>query len=316
MVIGLTANSFMQTLQEGAKDGVAAVPGMSFTYTGPPQPNPTTQIKMFRDALATRPVALAVMPTQATLWNRPLSDATAKGIPTITFNEAPPEGSPVKTYVGIDERTSIVSLLEALKKKIGAQAKGTIVIGTCVPGIATLDFRTKAYKQEIAKRFPGVRVKGPVNTTTEPSKNFSNWQQAMSANRDALAFLGNCDADGPGLIKAKKQTGVQGQILTVDTSEEILAGIKDGTMLAALAEAPYLRGYVTTRLVADAAKSGKPVPEGFVDVTGEIVDASNIDTVAKRESSIAGLRQGYKQFIDDFFKDPAARIKPLTEVYQ
>jgi ribose transport system substrate-binding protein len=304
----------MKSVADGAKDGVAAVPGAKLNYLGPPQPNPTTQSKMFRDVLSRKPDGVAIMPLQASLWVRALRDAESTGIPLIAFNEAAPKGAPVKTFVGINDREAADALLDTLKKKIG-DTRGKIVLGNCIPGVATLDFRIRAFKQGIAKRFPRASVKGPFQTTTEPAENFSNWQRTMSANRDAVAFIGNCDSDGPGLIKAKRETGVKGETLTFDINLETLRGIKDGRMLAALGEAPYVRGYITMRLLAEAARDGEAVPEGFVNIRGELVTRGNVDEVLTREASLEATRRGFRPYLDDFFKNPAAKMEPLENVY-
>jgi ribose transport system substrate-binding protein len=316
MVIGLTSNAFMKTVGDGAKDGVAAVPGAKLTFTGPPAPDPTTETKMFRDILATKPAGVAVMPLQASLWTRTLKDASGTGIPLVAFNEAPAQPSPVQTFVGINDREAADGLLEKLQQKIGADAKGAIVLGNCIPGVATLDFRIKAYKEGIARLFPNASVKGPIQTGTEPRANFDAWTKAMAANRDALAFIGNCDSDGPGLVKAKQEMKVKGELLTFDIDLEALRGIKAGTMLAALGEAPYVRGYISMRLLADAAKTGKPLPKGFVNIKGEIITSENVDATLAREASPAAMAAAYKPYLDKFFQDPAAQIEPLTNVYK
>jgi len=316
MVIGLTSNAFMKTVGDGAEAGIAAVPGAKLTFTGPPAPDPTTETKMFRDVLATKPDGVAVMPLQASLWTRTLKDAASTGVPLLAFNEAPASPSPVKTFVGINDREAAESLLQTLQDKIGGDAKGQIVLGNCIPGVATLDFRIKAYKEGIKRLFPNATVKGPFQTTTEPRANFDNWVKAMASTRDALAFIGNCDSDGPGLVKAKQETGVKGELMTFDIDLEALRGIKAGTMLAALGEAPYVRGYISARLLAESAKTGKPVPEGFVNIKGEIVTAENVDDVLAREATPAATKAAYQPYLDRFFQDPAAAIEPMTNVYK
>jgi len=316
MVIGLTANPFMKTVSDGAKDGTKAVSGASLKYVGPPAPNPTTEIQLLQNVLSTKPAGVAVMPLQASVWNRALSDAGKTGIPLLAFNEAPKQPSPVKTFVGINDRQAAYSLLLELRKKVGANARGSIVLGNCIPGVATLDFRITAFKQGIAKYLPNAKVVGPIETTTEPTKNLAAWQGAMGANRDALAFIGNCDSDGPGLVKAKKESGVKGELLTFDINLESVRGIKDGTMLAALGEAPYVRGYISARLLAETAKKGTTLPKGFVNIKGELVTKSNASRVLTRESSLANTRKAYKQYLTTFFKNPAAQMEPLSNVYK
>jgi ribose transport system substrate-binding protein len=312
MVIGLTANPFMQENREGA-EAAAKKYGAELTYVGPPAPDPSAEQKMFNDVLSTDPDGIAVFPLQSSLWNRTISDAASQGVNMVAFNEAMPKGSALNTLVGIDDREAVEELLDELEK-VEPEPEGKIVLGTCVPGIATLDFITEVQEEEIAKRWPKVEIVGPIESTTEPSKSAAAWSAAMQANRDAVAFLGNCGADGPGLTKAKKETGVKGYAMAFDL--EALPGIKGGQILATVNERPWVRGYLAAGLLAEAAENGTTVPEGFVNVEPEIVNSDNVEEVIERESSPASREEAYTPYVEEFFADPEAAIEPVSRIYE
>ncbi len=80
-------------------------------------------------------------------------------------------------------------------------------------------------------------------------------------------------------------------------------------MTAAVNEQPHVRGYLSTALLIDAAKAGKPVLQGFVNIKAQIVTKSNVDTVIAQEAS---PRTGYAPGIQTFLKNPSTTSGPIV----
>lgn len=315
VVLALTSVPFMQTLGVGAKAVEADLPGLQVTLTGPPAPDAQVQNRNLQDVLSTGAKGVVIMPQPAELFERALSTAAADGVSLVAVNSPSVEGGAIGTYVAQDDVAASESLIEALADQLGPDASGTVVVGNCSPGNATIELRVEVFQKEIARLLPGVNVVGPVQTSTEPAKNFSVWEQVARANREAIAFVGSCELDGPSIIKVKKQDEGDYELVTFDVNPEIMAGIQDGTMLAANGGQPWLRGYVSTRLAAEAAMSGEPVVEGFVDLEGEMVTKENVDEVLARDTSPDGPRKAWAEWIDTFFEDPAAQMRPIEDAY-
>ena len=87
-------------------------------------------------------------------------------------------------------------------------------------------------------------------------------------------------------------------------------------MLAAVDQQPYIRGYVATRVLAEAAKEGVDVPEGWIDTGILIVDKKNAGDIEKAQGSLDATRAYYKPEIEKIFSDglKGLPLKPLSEV--
>ncbi len=314
LALALTGNTFHQIVADGGKDAAAARSGVKLDIIGPAAPDPQNAIKEFQDVLRTKPDGVAVQPLPAELWIRPIKEALDKTI-LIGHNVGPDPAAGLKTYVGINEFEGTQLIVDKVVEELGSDAKGEIVLGNCIPGVAPLDSRIDAYKAELGKAMPNVTIDGPFETTTEPTKSYGTWVSIVKSHPGALAFLGNCDTDGTSLAKVKKEVPGDYVTATYDINPEALQAIKAGDMLAALDEAPYLRGVYSVGLLADAAQGIRPMPEGFVDIPGLLVTADNIDEVLAKEESPATQKAYYADRIKEFFADPQAQIRPIEDLY-
>ncbi len=68
------------------------------------------------------------------IFTRPAAQAVEKGIPIVALDTAPTDGSKVTFYVGNDNYELGGMLAEATVKKLGKDAKGTVVVGVPNPG--------------------------------------------------------------------------------------------------------------------------------------------------------------------------------------
>jgi len=59
--------------------------------------------------------------------------------------------------------------------------------------------------------------------------------------------------------------------------------------------------------------TGKPLPKGWFDEPGLVVDSGNVDAIIKRQSSDAERRAWFKPGIDKIFVDIAPYLKSMTD---
>jgi ABC-type sugar transport system substrate-binding protein len=317
MLLALTGIPFSAATSDGAKDGAKAA-GASLTITGPPSIDPTTAIKQFTDMTATRPDGVVIFPIPADLWVRPLSQAAKRGILLDAIHVPPAAGSKVPLYVGMREKEAASQLAQVFADKLGPDARGEIVLGIGPAGEPVNENRILGYKETFARALPGVKVIGPLTTGNEPTKNLAAWTQIASRYPKALAFLGTTDQDSSSLARVKAKRGGSTLVGAFDPSiaNGALPAIEKGVMLAAVEQQPYIRGYLATRVLGEAVKAGKPVPDGWLDTGIEIVDQANAAKIAARETSVEATRAFYRPLIDKMFAKGLAGLplKPLADV--
>lgn len=319
LVLGLTANPFMQEVSVGSQDAADELGG-TLTITGPPAPNPTVGVNELAQVVAQGMAGVTIMPLPATLWSKGVSDAAAK-TKVNTINTLPVQGiKGAETYVGINDAEASTALLDHLFTTLGSSPSGDIVLGTCIPGVSALDTRTATYISYLKAKAPNVKVIGPITTTTDPSKNLSTWQQAYAAHPNALAYIGNCDNDGPSLGRMHQQHPGKYLTATFDVDPSSLTSIKGGSLTAAIDESPYARGYLATAALILQAQ-GKPAIIGFVNVKGVLVTKANVDAIIAREATPGTIRAGFAGPLKTFLAHPntsggPVAVEPISNAYK
>jgi ABC-type sugar transport system substrate-binding protein len=206
-----------------------------------------------------------------------------------------------------------VLLAQEALKRLPANPSGTVVIGVPNPGTPVLDSRAKGIKETLNAKAPGIQVKGPFQTYSDPNQNYSAWISQVHANADALAFLGVGDADSYNLAKIKQAENGKYLVAGADVDAQTLQGVKQGLDFVTIDPEHFLKGYVITALLIRSVKDKKPLPQGWLVMPGLVVDSSNIDKVIQRQTSPQAAYDFYKPEIDKILADPNAFLKPLSE---
>lgn len=311
LVLPFTGIAFMQHQADGAKTS-AQDNNVDLSVVSGQGPDPAAEVKLTSDAVTAGAKGLVVMPIAPALFNRPLTDASSKGIPIATITIHAEDGNK-QAYVGSSEYQFVEPSIKYLADKWGADATGTVVLGTCSTGTGILDDRTAAQKRYLAQYLPKIRVSGPYVTAQEPGKNYSIWQSVINSHADARLFLGNCPFDGASLAKAKAANpSAKWQAASLGVGPEMLQAIGKGDLLFGTDEVEWARAYVAVKLVTDALRSGKPLQDGWINTGSDLVTPDNIDTVAKRYNAAGeSAKPLFQKFIDMGLSSSAQPLSAL-----
>lgn len=317
MVQGVTGAPFAQTTAQGGKDAATHVGGVTFSVAGPANIDPAAETKSFQQVVSTRPDGIALQELPPDLFTRLVKDAESSGITVLPYTIAPAAGSSSTTFVGDNGldlgRMAADRIAGELVRTKGQNVSGKILTGICVPGLSVLQQRIDGFKAEMKKKLPNVEVVAPFDSKSDPSADFAVWQQAVSANPDALAMLSPCEADNQNLVKIKRKSGADWLLTPFDIDGDTLGGVKDGTALAIFPQSSYVHGYVATRLLATTLKAGKKLPKGWVEMPVVPVDKKNVDTIIKRQSSPANQAKFWKPYIDKIFAVSPVKTRPIAD---
>ena len=287
--------------------------GVALNVVGPATTDGPQEVQLFQNAIVQSKDGAVVENLAPDLFTRPYADAVAKGVPIVALDTVALPGSHVELYVGNDNYQLGVQLAEETIKRLAPDAAGTVVIGVPNPGVPVLDSRAKGIKDTFAAKLPKVKVTGPFQTFSDPGKSYNAWSSQVRSNPTALAFLGVGDADSYSLAKLKQET--HGTFLTAgfDLDAKTLEAVKNGTNFVTISPEHYLKGYIALRLLAESVTTGKPLPKGWFDEPGLVVDSGNVDAIIKRQSSDAERRAWFKPGIDKIFADIAPYLKSMTD---
>ncbi len=129
----------------------------------------------------------------------------------------------------------------------GADAKGTVIVGICFPGVPVLENRSKGV-QESLKAAPGLNVLGPFDVKVSEVENYNRWEQLYAANPEAVAMIGLCAPDIASLGKLNAANGDKFVAGGYDLTEPNLKAIQDGHAYVSIGQSAFVQGYLPVAL--------------------------------------------------------------------
>ncbi len=304
-------NDFTAVIKRGAEDAGKDL-GVDVEVTGPAKMESTATIALFEGMVQKKKDGLVVVPVPGSQWVKPIKTAVDAGIPVLTANGIS-EGSASSVWVGQDEFQSGVVLAEQIRKQLEAQGKksGTILVGICAPAMSVLQDRYNGFKKGMGGS--GFTVTDAKDVTAGNTTNYSQWESLVPSTPNIVAAVGLCSMDIPNLYKLKQRNKAAWLIGGYDLNKETLEAVKSGTCQVTLGQHPYLQGYLPVLALARRLRDKKPLPQGWLDVTTEIVTKENVDSVTPRENDPAAEKTWYKDFIAKNYADLNAVAKPMPK---
>lgn len=304
-------NDFTAVIKRGAEDAGKDL-GVDVQVVGPTDLEATKTIALFEGMVQKKVDGLVVVPVPGSQWVKPIKEATDAGIPVMTANSIS-EGSTASVWVGQDEYQSGVILAEQMRKQLEAQGKksGTILVGICAPQMAVLQDRYRGFKKGMEGS--AFTVTDAKDVTVPNTTNYSRWESLATATPGMVAAVGLCSMDIPNLYKLKQRSKAAWLIGGYDLNKDTLDAVKNGTCQVTLGQHPYLQGYLPVLALVRHLRDKKPLPQGWLDVTTEIVTKDTVDTVSPREHDPAVEKKWYADFVAKNFADLSAAAKPLPK---
>jgi len=309
----LAADAALDVTQEmtfGFGFGVERVGGVAHDESGTTVGDTARQFTNLRKLRKSHPGGLSVFTQSPELLATTLAQTIESGTPVVAVDSPPATGSGVTLYIGNNNYLLGTMLAEQAADRLPAATAGVVVLGTSVPGAPALDLRVTGIRDELRRRLPHVQVLGPFDTKQDPVANRAAWHTLVGANPGALAFLGTGDADSQNLAAIRLRTGGTWLAGGFGLDRRALHAVRSGNLLLVSPE-PFLQGAVAGMLQAEYAKSGAPLPRGWIVTPGLPVTAANIDEIMARQESLGNRTRWFQQVIDAIVTRPEAYLHPL-----
>jgi ribose transport system substrate-binding protein len=303
--------NFATEMADGFRAGVGQVGRVEQTVVGPPIVDGPHQVQMFQEMAKETWDGIGVFTLSPELFAAPMAEAVRRGIPMVAVDNPPPPASGVTLFVGNDNYRLGRSLGEEIAGGLPAGATGKVIIGTAAPGVRVLDRRADGVRDELRERFPAVTVLGPFDSKQDVAANLVAWQTLVRANPDALAFIGTGDADGWNLVSIRRSTHGTWLAGAFDLDLKALDGVKGGDLVLASPE-HFVKGAVAGRLLAEHARDGRPLPEGWIYTPGLVVNRRNIDEIIARQASLDTKRAWFAPVVERILHD-RSYLRPLSQ---
>jgi ribose transport system substrate-binding protein len=279
LVAGIASDAFYLTMNKGAQAEAKKLGNVSVQFTGSPEAfSPPTQIPFLTAAIAKKPDAILIAPTDKSALIAPIQRAIDAGIPVITVDTFINKPIAV-TNISTDNLAGGRSAADALVKAIGGSGE---VAGISVnPGISTTDQRQQGFEQEL-KKYPKVKYLGTQYCNDDQTK-ATNLMSALLAGHPNLkgVFAMNV-VSGNGVTAAVKAKGKSGQVKLVefDAGPPQVQALKAGTIDALIAQYPYGIGTMGVDLALQYLTKGKAGIKPHYGTGSAIITRANVNSPA------------------------------------
>jgi len=250
---------------------------VSVEYRNPPTGDLADMARILEQASASNPNGIMVTIADVDVLRGPITAAIAKGIPVITVNsgtQAQSHELGALAHVGQPEYDA--------GKGAGERAKAAgvtkfLCVNHYITNAASVE-RCQGYADAL-----GVELGGQMlDSGIDPTEVYNKVKAYLANNPDTNGILTLGPNSAEPTIKLLRDTGSAGKynFITFDLSADIAAGIKDGTVTAAIDQQPYLQGYLPVVFLTMNSRYGL-VPAGDINTGPGFVTKDTISTVEK-----------------------------------
>lgn len=308
-----TTTNFAQEMALGAKAAAADTPGVKLTESAPAAVDGPKEVQLFQAAARTSKDGVAMMTLTPDLFLRPLQTAAAQNVPLVGVDTPPPSGALDTEKLLISNSNVEIGqdLAKAMLPKIPKSAKGEVLIGTDTPGLIVLEQRNQGFEQVMKKERPGLKFL-VFDAKQSPTDNYNTWSAQVKAHPNAVAYVGPGSQAAVSLTRIQKQKGQKKLLVGADDLDPVaLQGVKEGYVDALVSPEHWMKGYLAVKLMAQAAQSGKALPQGLWNPGALIVNAKNIDEIMTRQQNASSRASWFKPKVAQQLANPDKYLIPM-----
>lgn len=244
------SNPFWGAMELGVRDGAAAagvnvdVQAVESDQAAEPQLNAcNTMLQKPMDAFITAAI-------NSTILLPCLKQANEKGIPVVDLDGnldhkiAADAGVKIAFSIGSDNVKAGEQGAEWLVGKLGADAKGPVLVIEGLSGNITGQKRANGFKDKLKELAPGLEVVASLPGDWDRGKAANITNDTLTAHPDLVAIFCANDGMALGAVETVFAAGKQDQVtvIGVDGNSDAVKSIKEGRLSASVAQLPYLVG--------------------------------------------------------------------------
>ncbi|MCI0355931.1 MAG: substrate-binding domain-containing protein [Acidobacteria bacterium] len=253
-------------------------------FVGPDRYDPKAQQEEFRRILQQKPSGILVSAADPALLRPDIDAAIAAGIPVITVDADAPKSKRLM-FIGTDNYQAGRLGGQVLVKHL--RLRGNVVVFT-MPGQANLDERLRGYSDVLAA-YPQIKIVEVVDIQGNPALAFDRAKQIIGERAKVDAFVCLEALAGKEVADVLDRNQSDKVVVAMDTDEGTLNWIKQGRIVATIAQKPGTMGYFGLKMLDDlhhhkvtpldgnwSQNPSSPLPN-FVDTGSMLIDKDNVD---------------------------------------
>jgi ABC-type sugar transport system substrate-binding protein len=241
-IVGTKSDNFYVTMECGAEQEAKKL-GVKLTVTGPATFSIPEQKPLIDAVQVSKPDALVVAPTDAAALDSDLLKVQRGGTKIVFVDTSSSNSSIGLSRISSDNAAGGRLAADDLGKLLGG--KGTVAVISVAKGVSTTDARVSGFEQEMAAKFPAVKLLGEQNDDLDSVTTAAQFIEGdISAHPDlAGAFAANvitAQGAASGITHAGKAGKVK--LATFDADPTQMTGLANGTIQLAIAQEPATEG--------------------------------------------------------------------------
>jgi ribose transport system substrate-binding protein len=238
------------------------------------------QIGILENAVSEKPAAIVISPTQFAALGKPIDEA-AKKVKIIGIDSAA-DSNAFTSFLQTDNvqggRVAADGLAAAITAKYG-KAEGDVALITSLPGVGSLDQRAKGFKEEIAAKYPGLKLVADKVADGMATTGLNIMTDLITANPNLRGvFASNLImAQGVGQAVAENKAADKIKLIGFDSDDKTVKFLADGTIAGLVVQDPFRMGYEGVKTALAASKGEKvdaKVDTGVVLITKENMNSA------------------------------------------
>jgi len=262
LIVGTKSDNFYVTMECGAQAEAKKL-GVKLTVTGPATFSVPQQKPLIDAAEVTKPDALLVAPTDSAALNPDLLKVQKGGSKLIFVDTSVADGAIGLSRISSDNAAGGKLAADSLGKLLGG--KGTVAVISVAKGVSTTDARIAGFQQEMAAKFPGIKLLPEQNDDADSVTAATSFIEGdISANPSLNgAFAANvitAQGAASGIQHAHKGGTIK--LATFDADPTQMSMMTSGTIQLAIAQEPALEGSDAVQQGLNAIQ-GKPVTKNI-----------------------------------------------------
>jgi ribose transport system substrate-binding protein len=241
------------------------------------------QISILENAVAGKPAAIVIAPTQFSALGKPI-DQAAKSTKIIGIDGMADTKS-FTAFLGTDNIAGGAAAADALAAGVKAKTgkiEGDVAVLTNIAGQDSGDRRVKGFIDRVKSKYPGLHVVANKVADGQATTALNDMSDLITAYPKLVGVFANALVMGQGAGQALAENKAQNRITLVsfDSDDKTVKMLSDGVIYALVVQNPFREGHDAVRIALEASQ-GKPVPKN-IDTGVTVITKANMDTDASK----------------------------------
>ena len=236
------------------------------------------QISILENAVAGKPAAVVIAPTEAKALGKPIDEAASK-VKVIGIDSSA-DSTAFTSFLTTDNvqggRVAADGLAQAIAAINGGKVEGDVALITNAPGAGSLEARAKGFKEQLAAKYPKLKLVADKYAEGQATTGLNIATDLITANPNLKGIFASnlIMAQGVGQAVAENNLGGKIALVGFDSDDKLISFLNQGVISALVVQDPYRMGYDGIKTALAASKG--EMTEKTVDTGANLVTKTNM----------------------------------------